>query len=78
MSLLIFAYFLRFSTILIAFGLCWRTKLKNLLVFASFFLLYFAILFLFLDFLFLFTDVIVTWFMNFLQLNFAQSFFYTA
>ncbi|WP_244442839.1 hypothetical protein, partial [Escherichia coli] len=42
------------------------------------FSLYFAISFSSLDFLFLFTDVIVTWFMNFLQLNPAQSLFHTA
>ncbi|HEC3290554.1 TPA: hypothetical protein R2S63_003321, partial [Escherichia coli] len=68
----------RSSTIPIASGLCRRTKLKNLLVSASSFSLYFAISFSSLDFLFLFTDVIVTGFMNFLQLNPAQSLFHTA
>ncbi|MED9717062.1 hypothetical protein RCO09_11305, partial [Escherichia coli] len=62
----------------IASGLCRRTKLKNLLVSASSFSLYFAIAFSSLDFLFLFTDVIVTGFMNFLQLNPAQSLFHIA
>ncbi|WP_215259000.1 hypothetical protein, partial [Escherichia coli] len=55
-----------------------RSQVKNLLVSASSFSLYFAISFSSLDFLFLFTDVIVTWFMNFLQLNPAQSLFHTA
>ncbi|WP_247176535.1 hypothetical protein, partial [Escherichia coli] len=42
------------------------------------FSLYFAIAFSSLDFLFLFTNVIVTGFMNFLQLNPAQNLFHTA
>lgn len=77
-SLSISAHPSRSSTIPIASGLCRRTKLKNLLVSASSFSLYFAISFSSLDFLFLFTDVIVTGFMNFLQLNPAQSLFHTA
>lgn len=78
MSLSIFAHPSRSSTIPIASGLCRRTKLKNLLVSASSFSLYFAIAFSSLDFLFLFTNVIVTGFMNFLQLNPAQNLFHTA
>ncbi|HFM1877819.1 TPA: hypothetical protein ACG6OS_003474, partial [Escherichia coli] len=65
----------RSSTIPIASGLCRRTKLKNLLVSASSFSLYFAISFSSLDFLFLFTYIIVTGFMNLLQLNPAQNLF---
>ncbi|WP_204370083.1 hypothetical protein, partial [Escherichia coli] len=61
-----------------ASGLCRRTKLKNLLVSASSLSLYFAIAFSSLNFLFLFTDVIVTGFMNFLQLNPAQNLCHTA
>ncbi|EFB2827608.1 hypothetical protein FHD45_12655 [Escherichia coli] len=53
----------------IASGLCRRTKLKNLLVSANSFSPYFAILSSSLYFLFLFSYVIVTGFMNFLQLN---------
>ncbi|ENX6939520.1 hypothetical protein ACFRYV_005295, partial [Escherichia coli] len=56
-------------TIPIASGLCRRTKLKNLLVSASSFSLYFAIAFSSLDYLFFIYYVIVTGFMNFLQLN---------
>ncbi|HHU9781220.1 TPA: hypothetical protein ACUKY9_002639, partial [Escherichia coli] len=50
----------------------------NLLVSASSLSLYFAIAFSSLNFLFLFTDVIVTGFMNFLQLNPAQNLCHTA